>query len=1555
MDVDSRPIIYYYGDEAAKYHVQEFRSSGLAAQPVQWSRHPDQPSQSVHVDPNFLPLHLPTDVNNGLGSQSAYPAIYIFFCPNDPQYYANRGKKTFGKWFGFLSSNKLKEWLIITITDKSKKISSRNSVATQLKHDFSIDFTDRLHDLPSDYESYPGTLQALNVKLRNAVIRVFNTTLDAIDNRAEKLAASRNDEDWDFMDYLLCMEEIASLYSCMSLYEEALECMEKAENCLSVALANAAGNGVNRWVRNLLSNSYENLLADPTIVSTYASPQRVERVRRREANLFELRAHILTRECALLQALDRITELPALAVRNIRLCTKEVRDLKVMVPALQLYFWTFLSTLQTLEIFRLGTPCVPKTEDFIHLRRKFLHANNLLQHPLSTTTTPAAANPAIALSTDEDSNCPSNASELSASTLISARFKAMESLDLLEDVSFQTEGTFNVLARAVLASVVADDHARSGRTNLQSQALVGTSQWTVDLWRRACVALARLGRCTDLWPDPARCTQNACSDSLQDSMLLSIIDSLNNFTSRNRSTPDSTRFSFGGSFGAQLSIAFVSPESFQEVYRKFVGACIFFQSCSGEKRSSNCMSLELADFYRDAGKFLKAESLYHRATKIFLRESWTELATYSLLQQAFCQQVQWRTENVDTIEASVFRRYVQTALILAITPTKSLHQCYDLLKRRGSYFDNLFGEGITAARGAAAAEVAILPPWWPDDWWAHSLETVSEHYARIAPPPPLVETLSLHRPLMPLAVRSLWPLFRLLSVDLEEANPHTHRQVIRLHLRLTGVRQMLLRVSVGARPTTSEDWSMPPLLREVDKKHGSDPVKFFNVDFSSEGVRVGIISSTADASSAASAEFGGGGDGDSSTSSPSVAVAATTPALLSSSTSKESVMQRLFRRTSAKGRPGRILFKRSSDNARTTNGQSADVKPPKRPTSIDFLGYRGRLNTLDRVNPLPYDSILDGLTLSSDYDRFVPSATGTPETVSMTEDSVFSDSRAARHHKKGFSLSDLSSFMHSLKILKNDVSSRNHVDTNGTPMPPVTTKAVVIEKNDVFFYTRNHATNLFHCRLQESAKEPIEDKDNVLVFQPGDNYLIMETAHYGFHLPGEISIAVYNDLQSAENNSPIFIFSSPISPEQHGSTWSNETLLERLLPRVEQIEALRVSKAYSFPEPPKKASALVMNDMSQPVFLTVRVGALSIEQQEGGSGVDSAIRLRLHRHPHAGAPQEGAWGQNYSVEPSGEGEVEKTVAWSDLGDLVVAPGEIPPPSPLLYIPGTRLCPRCSFLLRPKPNERITLILPTGRPYPINLIPVGALIFKARVFSFQSKHFVVQLQVEVRDTTWPVLGSVDNKGSPHLNPFYCQERITFKLSAPEMVIKSFNDAPSQLPPQSQQPPSLPPSLRGSFVPGPQRSISVVEFAPPSPAVAVTGASAALHHSLLPHSREVGYSVFFPPKAAERTVELNAFASSGASVSGESGSTQDSSSNFQNPIQLIEPLDLEWIVSYGRPLTVSWTVQMDYLNRLLRPLPKSDKIGVLADFSFLAGTNFDEARPRLRYSCNLVKKH
>lgn len=55
----------------------------------------------------------------------------------------------------------------------------------------------------------------------------------------------------------------------------------------------------------------------------------MQRVKNRQANLFELRSHILSRQCALLQAIDRAVDLPRRGLRSVRLALKETRDLKV--------------------------------------------------------------------------------------------------------------------------------------------------------------------------------------------------------------------------------------------------------------------------------------------------------------------------------------------------------------------------------------------------------------------------------------------------------------------------------------------------------------------------------------------------------------------------------------------------------------------------------------------------------------------------------------------------------------------------------------------------------------------------------------------------------------------------------------------------------------------------------------------------------------------------------------------------------------------------------------------------------------------------------------------------------------------------------------------------------------------------------------------------------------------------------------------------------------------------------------------------------------------------
>lgn len=114
---------------------------------------------------------------------------------------------------------------------------------------------------------------------------------------------------------------------------------------------------------------------------------------------------------------------------------------------------------------------------------------------------------------------------------------------------------------------------------------------------------------------------------------------------------------------------------------------------------------------------------------------------------------------------------------------------------------------------------------------------------------------------------------------------------------------MLIRVSVGGRPTTTEDWDEPPLSRCYHSKQNSDSMRFFNVDLNSEAIRSGIIAVNTDSPSTSSKEFGESVSQRQSTGDQNTAPSPTAipnSSFLGLSGSRESVIQRLFRRSSAR-------------------------------------------------------------------------------------------------------------------------------------------------------------------------------------------------------------------------------------------------------------------------------------------------------------------------------------------------------------------------------------------------------------------------------------------------------------------------------------------------------------------------------------------------------------------------------------------------------------------------------------------------------------------------------
>ncbi|VDN42334.1 unnamed protein product [Dibothriocephalus latus] len=132
--------------------------------------------------------------------------------------------------------------------------------------------------------------------------------------------------------------------------------------------------------------------------------------------------------------------------------------------------------------------------------------------------------------------------------------------------------------------------------------IVGTSHWTVELWRRACASLSQLGRLLDLWPSISHTARTRkASTANANHLLLSMLrsETAGKVGSSDKAAAELFRsFVDRGSVGAKLSVAISSRESFYQTYRKMINVAVFFLWSSKRKRMSVLTSLDLADFFR---------------------------------------------------------------------------------------------------------------------------------------------------------------------------------------------------------------------------------------------------------------------------------------------------------------------------------------------------------------------------------------------------------------------------------------------------------------------------------------------------------------------------------------------------------------------------------------------------------------------------------------------------------------------------------------------------------------------------------------------------------------------------------------------------------------------------------------------------------------------------------------------------------------------------------------------------------------------------------------------
>ncbi|VDL94214.1 unnamed protein product [Schistocephalus solidus] len=1301
------------------------------------------------------------------------------------------------------------------------------------------------------------------------------------------------------------------------------------------------------------------------MVSSFPDPQRAQRVRERKANLFEVRTHILSRQCGLLQALDRIPSLPKLGVRIVHLTVKEARALKIEVPPTQVHFWIFLCCLEILETFRRSVPVHQKVDLANNLRRRFLLSSRsidvdslLVSGRQSSYGTDSNQNlhkqGSSVLSEPPDEDLTSGISyfsETSTNSFAPSLYTPFENPRLLDDAApgpMAEDSSIHLLAMAVQSSVIADEQAGVGRKVSHHQTIVGTSRWTVELWRQACISLSQLGRLLDIWPSTSHTTESRKSSTSNANHLLLLMlhsDSAAQIDQDESAATELFRNSLSkGSVGAKLAVAISSPESFYQTYRKMINVAVFFLWSSKRKRMSVLTSLDLADFFRDAGMFSQSEALYHWATKAFLRHSWPELATYTLLQEAFCQQVQWRTERTDAEDVSVFKRYVQSALILSVTPRINLQCCYRQLEATGPYFFNLLHPNSQPAD-------VIFPAWWPDDWWQESLAAVAEHHVRRAAGQMGKKRISLLAPHPPLSVHSLRPLFKLVSVDLKDANPATHHQCILLQLNVSGYRQFYASrlsnptmghgfVFMGERPKLARaayGVAVAPTVGLFERGGGgkfwsqtyrvwrhttpetptwfSIPVvtvapgcsRWEEPNFEEPQVRVGV---RMDAQPVTYADWNTGPlattvqNGHVDGKFFSVEICKTADVKEEKVSLAEAVVRRMFSRVASPNPAKHNRYRAVHSSQSSTiaqNGTSVEVvRVPGRPSSMEFLDLC-RTDSSERSYLLPSNASHLGLAVGSDSMDSQSTITNRRTPDSALSSSVPFWSKLVRRKNKTASVLSSEAL--------DQASSNNASVTRASLSDPF------VLDDAVEFRVRSLGTSSADCSLFASGDQSSSDfLSKPFILRPGDNFLLLESPFPGFFLPRLVHVSVYasspDDVSSgvpSPDCQPTFTFSSFVAPDQFSRSWSHTELLDRLLPRVESVLCMSSPDGSKLTKSTDCQSVNAVVGVRQPLFLTLRTGTLALPRGssngDGGYGEESSVGLLLlSGNPSVTEPE------SFSSESSSDNlstqstPVSNTVDVAPLVQLPCSVSPTPSQDANTFAPDSLLCSRRCLFLRPSSlAEKFGLRLPFGRIIPLPINEVKPFEFAASVTRFQNRLVLINLRISVPEVICPGTGLVDQSDSPS-NPLYAVQLLTLRLTSPKLTIHVLDNSESRR--------------------LPNRSASVSSYS----------ASEILSAST-PKEFSFDNSSPFPFKEADE-------------ASLEPVVTMLEASLFDQDYQ-------EALVSPLRPHCLVWTMNLNLFESLMRPTGKPNTIGVSARFSFRASSLFDhESSTKINYNCTLV---
>ncbi|KAH8829685.1 trafficking protein particle complex subunit 10 [Flagelloscypha sp. PMI_526] len=260
--------------------------------------------------------------------------IYIFACEEtDAETYRTTFKRLIKDWHSSITSKKNQEWLIVQVIRSDTR--AQSGKLFQLKGRLNTDKRERCVQLNwSSGNNTPIVWAELTQKLKEGLILA--------EDEVKRSESQRSMPGWNFCNFFILKESLASSFLGFGLFEDALIQYEELE----VSFFQVMKDKNMSWFGVLITPSPQD--ASAPLLSLSKKPYR-DLILANNISVFDFRIYILARQCEILAEMGRVNDICSKAAGFLEAFGRRLREAEASLPAFFIEYWRYSSALSVVD------------------------------------------------------------------------------------------------------------------------------------------------------------------------------------------------------------------------------------------------------------------------------------------------------------------------------------------------------------------------------------------------------------------------------------------------------------------------------------------------------------------------------------------------------------------------------------------------------------------------------------------------------------------------------------------------------------------------------------------------------------------------------------------------------------------------------------------------------------------------------------------------------------------------------------------------------------------------------------------------------------------------------------------------------------------------------------------------------------------------------------------------------------------------------------------------------------------------------------------------------